>query len=166
MALAGQVAVANVSPEVEGLVSQLTAPDDPDAVATASDYLTTYAGRVDGRFSGDGSNVRLLVSPDTFRHAYGLQVATSGDLLSEKLPAGRFRASANMAAAASDIATAISYAAGARRGFVQPVWRAATVIRDPYSGAASGQVALTVVMLAGAAMVDAAPYQLHKFKVA
>ena len=166
VALSGQVAVVNVSPAIEGLISQLTAPGDPSDVATASDYLTTYSGRVDGKYSADGANVNLLTSPDTFRHAYGLQVATSGDLLSEKLPAGRFRASANMPATASDIATAISYAAGPRRGFVQPVWRAATVIRDPYSGAASGQVALTVVVLTGSALVDAAPYSLHAFKLA
>ena len=165
VALAGQAAVSNTSPAVEGLVSQLTAPGDPSDVATASDYLGVYPARVDGKYSADGSNVRLLVNADTFKQAYGLQLATSGDLLSEKLPAGRFRASANMPATASDIATAISYAAGPRRGFVQPVWRAATVIRDPYSGAASGQVALTVVVLAGSALVDAAPYSLHAFKV-
>ena len=166
VALAGQAAVLNTSPAVEGLVSQLTAPGDPPDVATASDYLGVYPARVDGKYSADGSNVRLLVNADTFKQAYGLQLATSGDLLSEKLPAGRFRASANAPATASDIATAISYAAGARRGFVQPVWRAATIIRDPYSGAASGQVALTVVMLAGAALVDAAPYSLHAFRLA
>ena len=166
VALSGQAAVSNTSPAVEGLVSQLTAPGDPSDVATASDYLGVYPARVDGKYSADGSNVRLLVNADTFKHAYGLQLATSGDLLSEQLPAGRFRASANAPATASDIATAISYAAGARRGFVQPVWRAATIIRDPYSGAASGQIALTVIMLAGSALVDAAPYSLHAFRLA
>ena len=166
VALAGQAAVSNTSPAVEGLVSQLTAPGDPPDVATASDYLGVYPARVDGKYSADGSNVRVLVSPDTFKHAYGLQLATSGDLLSEQLPAGRFRASANMPATASDIATAITYAAGARRGFVQPVWRALTIIRDPYTKAESGQVALTAVVLTGSALVDAAPYALHRFKVA
>ena len=166
VALAGQAAVSNTSPAIEGLISQLTAPSDPSAIATASDYLGVYSGRVDGKHSADGSNVRLLVNAATFAQAYGLQLATSGDLLSEKLPAGRFRASANAPATASDIATAISYTAGPRRGFVQPVWRAATVIRDPYTGAASGQVALTVIMLAGAALVDAAPYALHSFQLA
>ena len=144
----------------------MTAPSDPSDVATASDYLTTYSGRVDGKYSADGSNVRLLVNADAFKQAYGLQLGTSGDLLSEKLPAGRFRASANMPATASDIATAVTFAAGPRRGFVQPVWRALTVIRDPYTKAESGQVALTAVVLTGAALVDANPYQLHKFKLA
>ena len=166
VALSGQAAAANTSPAVEGLVSQLTAPSDPSDVATASDYLTTYSGRVDGKYSADGSNVRLLVNADAFKQAYGLQLGTSGDLLSEKLPAGRFRASANMPATASDIATAVTFAAGPRRGFVQPVWRALTVIRDPYTKAESGQVALTAVVLTGAALVDANPYQLHKFKLA
>ena len=166
VALSGQAAVANRSPAVEGLISQLTDPTDPSDVATWGDYLGVYSGRVDGKYSADGSNVRLLVNADTFKQAYGLQVATSGDLLSEHLPAGRFRASANMPDTASTIATALSYAAGPRRGFVQPVWRALTVIRDPYTKAASGEVALTAIVLTGAAMVDSGPYARHEFKVA
>ena len=166
VALSGQAAAANVSPAVAGLVSQLTAPDDPDAVASWSDYLTTYSGRVDGKYSSDGSNVRLMVNADTFKHLAGLQVATSGDLLIDSMPSGRFRASANMPDTASTIAQAITYAAGPRRGFVQPVWRALTIIRDPYTKAESGQVALTAVVLTGSALVDANPYALHAFKLA
>ena len=164
VALTGQAAVANTSPAVEGLISQLADPTDPTATATWSDYLGVYSGRVDGKYSADGSNVRVLVNADTFRQAYGLQVATSGDLLSDRLPEGRFRASANMPATASDIATALSYAAG-RRGFVQPVWSALSVIRDPYTNAASGQVALTAIALTGAAMVDSNVYARHEFQL-
>ena len=166
VALRGQAAAANTSPAVAGLVSQLTAPSDPDAVASWSDYTGVYPARVDGKYSADGSNVRLMVNADTFKHLAGLQVATSGDLLIENMPSGRFRASANMPATASDIASAITYAAGPRRGFVQPVWRALTVIRDPYTKAESGQVALTAVVLTGSALVDANPYALHAFKLA
>ena len=165
VALTGQVAVNNVSPAIEGLISQLTDPDDPDTVAAWLDYYGIYSDRVDGKYSTDGANVRVLVNPETFRHAAGLQVATSGDLLIDRLPSGRFRASANMPATASTIATALSYASG-RRGFVQPVWRGVQIIRDVYTRAAEGQVALTIVMLTGAAMVDSGPYGRHEFKVA
>ena len=166
VALTGQAAVTNVSPAVEGLVSQLTAPGTPGAIATASDYLGVFPGRVDGKYSSDGSNVRLLVNPDTFKHLAGLQIATSGDLLIDSMPSGRYRASANMLDTVSEVATAITYAAGARRGFVQPVWRAVTLIRDPYTKAAEGQVALTAIILTGAALVDANPYELAAFQLA
>ena len=169
VSLTGQATVANTSPAVEGLISQLTLPTltPGSGVATWSDYSGVYSSRVDGKYSTDGSNVRLMLNPETFRHLSLLQINTSGDLLTEVLPAGRFRASANMpeTPAADHIATGITYAAGARRGFVQPVWRALTVIRDPYSNAESGQVALTAVVLTGAAMVNASPYALHAFRL-
>ena len=166
VALTGQAAAANVSPAIEGLISQLTDPDDPNAVAAWSDYFGIYASRVDGKYSSDGRNVRLLVNPETFQHAAGLQLATSGDLLIDRLPSGRFRASANMPATASGIATALSYAVTSRRGFVQPVWRQIQLIRDPFTNADSGQIAVTAVMLAGAAMVESGAYGRHEFKVA
>ena len=166
LALNGQAAVANTSPAVEGIISQLTDPTDPTAVAAWNDYYGLYASRVDGKLSMDGSNVRLLVNPDTFKHAVGLQVATSGELLRRELPAGRFRASANMPDTVSTIATILSYTASARTGFVQPVWRGITLIRDQFSKAAEGQVALTAIMLTGAAMVDASQYGRHEVKIA
>ena len=68
--------------------------------------------------------------------------------------------------AVSKIAEAITYASGPRRGMVQPVWRAITLIRDPYTRASEGQVALTAIVLTGAALVDAAPYSREAFQLA
>ena len=121
--------------------------------------------QVDGKTSMDGSNVRLLTNPETYKHAAGLQIATSGELLRRELPDGRFRASANMPDTASTIATILSYRASARVGYVQPVWRGISLIRDVYSQAAQGQVALTAIMLTGAAMVDASQYRRHEVKL-
>ena len=166
LALNGQDAVNNVSPLIEGIISQLANPENPTIAATWDDYLSLYPARVDGKTSMDGSNVRLLVNADTYKHAHGLQIATSGELLGRELPAGRFRASANMPATAATIATLLSYTASARVGFVQPVWRGITLIRDVYSKASEGQIALTAVMLTGAAMVDASLYGRHEVKIA
>ena len=163
LALNGQAAVGTTSPTFEGIISTLTNPTNPTATAAWADYYKLYTDRVDGKYSADGSNVRVLVNPATFRQAAGLQIATSGELLIDKLPAGRFRASANMPDAASTIATGITYSRTARRGFVQPVWRSVMLIRDPYTAAAKGQVALTAITLVGAAMVDSGPY--HRFEV-
>ena len=166
LALQGQAAVNNVSPLVEGIISQLADPDNPTAAATWNDYLSLYPARVDGKTSMDGSNVRLLVNADTYKHAHGLQIGTSGELLRRELPAGRFRASANMPATAATIATILSYTASARVGFVQPVWRGITLIRDVYSKASEGQVALTAIMLTGGALVDASQFGRHEVKIA
>ena len=165
MALNGQAAVSDTSPAIEGIIAQLTDPTNPSDQADWNDYYGLYASRVDGKTSMDGSNVRLLVNPATYKHAVGLQIPTSGDLLRRELPAGRFRASANMPDAVSAIATLLSYTASARVGYVQPVWRGISLIRDVYTQAASGQVALTAIMLTGAAMVDASQYGRHEVKI-
>ena len=166
LALNGQAAVANTSPLVEGIISQLADPENPTAAATWDDYLSLYPARVDGKTSMDGSNVRLLVNADTYKHAHGLQIGVSGELLGRELPTGRFRASANMPATAATIATLLSYTASARVGFVQPVWRGIQLIRDVYSKASEGQIALTAIMLTGAAMVDSSLYGRHEVKIA
>lgn len=165
LALNGQAAVANVSPAVEGLISQTT---DPTGVVTFTEVLTAYSDRIDGKYSDDGENVRLLVNPETARKIHGLRIGTGNNapLLVDSLPGGRFRASANMPDKTGEIAKALTYAAGPRRGFTQPVWRGVTIIRDPYSGAAEGQVALTIIVLAGAVMIDSGPYTQLEFQLA
>ena len=74
----GQAAVANVSPEFEGILSALTDPTDASAVAEWDDYLSAYTQAVDGKYSEDGSNVRVLVNSPTFRHAWDLPAGNSG----------------------------------------------------------------------------------------
>ena len=166
VALQGQAAVANTSPVIEGIVSELPNPSNPGSVAIWTDYRDIYLDAVDGVYAMTAEEVRLLVNADTFKQAHKLQVATSGALLSEQLPAARFRVSANMPATASTIATLLSYKAGAGvRGYVQPVWRGISLIRDPYTNASEGRVALTAVMLTGALMIDSAAYGRHEVKV-
>ena len=165
--LNGQAAVNNMSPAVEGLLSETTDPDNPTVEAALLDYLNVYTGRVDGLHSEDGTNVRLLVNAATYQHArQKLYTATGQVLKSDDLSSARFRASANMPAAASMIAKGLSYTASERTGFVAPVWRGVSVIRDPYTKAGEGQVALTIVMLTGGAMVYSSVYAQHEFKLA
>ena len=168
LAVQGQAAVASTSPAVAGIQSSLTAVSDPTAESAFADYFNAYLERVDGKYSSDGMNVRLLVNAETFRHGKKTILST-GNLVPDvlDLPAGRFRASANMKATDTTIAEAISYTAGTgRRAYVQPVWRNVMLIRDPYTKASEGQVALTVHVLAGGAMVDTNHYLQHRFKVA
>ena len=166
VAVTGQAASSNVSPKIEGLINSLTSPANPSDPATWADILGIYPGRVDGKYSQDGSNVRLLVAPDVFKFAHGLQIETSGNLLKDALPDGRFKASSFMPDQTNaKIATTISYTSG-HTGYYQPVWRGARIIRDDISGAASGTISATLIMFSGAVLVDAKPYSLIKLKLA
>ena len=170
LALRGQAAVADTSPAVEGFMTGITAPAVPGDVAAWDDYLNAFTDAVDGKYSQDGSNVRLLVNPATYKHSHGLQVATSGALLRTLLPPGRFRASANMppvpaTGARANVGEALAYTSGFR-GMIQPVWRGVNMIRDPYSNAAAGQVALTLSILFGQKLIDSNVYRRVSFKLA
>ena len=167
----GQAAVANVSPAFEGLLSALTDPAAPTAVAAYGDYLAAFDDAVDGKFAMTSDQVRLLVNAETFKQAMGLRVGTGGAavLFRDQLPASRFRVSANLPAAVGDVAQAISYAAGAvglARGFVMPTWAGVQLIVDPYTKAKAGQRILTAVMFVGGQMVDAAAYKQINFQLA
>lgn len=165
VAIAGQSPVNNVSPKIIGLIQDLTAVTDPSDAATWSDFLTVYNARVDGKLSMNGDNVRVLVNPDVWRFASNLMIDSLSQLLSDRLPEGRFRSSANVPAAGSNnIGTGVSYTAG-HNGFYQPTWRAAQIIRDNLSNAAEGQENVTIIMLSNNVLVDKAPYKLHKFKI-
>jgi len=172
VAIAGQADVANVSPAVEGLISQLTNPENPSTTSVAADFLKAYSESVDGKYAPDEMGVRLLVNPATYGFAQNLLINTEGGgrMLRDVLEAARFRASANMPATPTTgddtgIATGIVYrSASPRRGFVQPVWRGITMIRDPYTGAASGLIALTAHVLTNCKMIDENVYRRVEFK--
>ena len=164
--LKGQAAVANTSPALTGIVNALADPTNPTEVATWTDYLDAYDDAVDGKTAMDDSAVRMLVNQATWKQARGLQIATSGELLRDRLPQGRFRVSANMPPTASDIATALAYAAGPGRGFVQAVWRGIRLIRDPFTNSADDRTAVTATLYVGQDMVDAARYTRLEFKLA
>ena len=165
--LTGQAAVANTSPVLVGLISGLADPTDPGAVSTWTDFLDAYDDAVDGKVAMDDSAVRMLVNQNTWKFARGLQIATSGELLRDRLPAGRFRVSANMPATPnSNIATALAYAAGPGRGFTQAVWRGVRLIRDPYTASAEDRTSVTATIYVGQDLVDASRYTRLEFQTA
>ena len=167
LALNGQAASGTDSPKVDGILNSLADPANPSAVATALDYLTAFDDSVDGKYAVSDSEVRLLTNVETWKHAMGLQLPTSGDLLRDTLDRSRFRSSANMPSTASKIATAIAYASGASaRGFVMPTWAGVQLVVDPYTKAKAGQRLLTAIMMVGFSMIDSAAYRRVEFQVA
>lgn len=164
--LNGQAAVSNVSPAVEGLLDQLADPAAATAEAKALDYLNVYSNAVDGKYAQSEMGVRLLVNPATYKHAYGLQFDTSGDLLRDRLMNERFRASANMPAVASKKAQAIRYIGGAMaRGLIVATWRGLQMITDPYTLAKKGQTVITAVQYTNIVAVDLQAYAQVEFQV-
>ena len=169
LAINGQAASGSNSPKVDGIISKLADPTNPTAVADWEDYLAAYDDRVDGKYAMGNGEVRLLVNTNTYQHALGLTAGNQGraGLLRDRLPMDRFRVSANMPATASNIATAIAYAFGARslaRGFIMPTWRGVELIQDPYTKAKAGQRVLTAIMHVGFGMVDDSAYTRLEFK--
>ena len=163
----GQAAVTDVSPAVDGVINSLMDPTNPTDVAAWNDYLDSFDDMVDGLHANTAEEVRFLVNVDTWKHANGLQVATSGALLRDILPSERFRSSANMPSTTSTIATAIGYRAGSpARGMFMPTWAGVEFIVDPYTLAKKGQKILTAVMIVGFEMVDSSAYARVEFKVA
>ena len=174
--LNGQAAVSNTSPALTGVIGALTNPTNPAAESAWKDYLDAFDAGVDGLYAMDDTMVRLLVNADTWRHARGLAVGSeaNGGLLRDRLPAGRFRVSANMPAtpdsgANDTIATALAYSAGmpevvAGRGFTQAVWRGIRLIRDIYTKSSEDQTALTATVYVGQDMVNAARFRRLEFK--
>ena len=126
--------------------------------------LNAYSGAVEGKYAPSEDNIRMLVNPATYKATVNLVLGTnSGRLLRDVLPMGRYMASANMPAEASNVSTALLYLAP-RRAFYQPIWQGLTLIRDPYSKAAEGQIALTAHVLANSKMADSAAYRRLEFK--
>ena len=171
LAINGQAVDGNNSPAVIGIIGSLTDPTNPTEVADWEDYLAAYDDRVDGKYAMTSEEVRMLVNTNTYQQALGLTVGTEGraGLLRDRLPSERFRVSANMPATASNIATGIAYAYGARnlaRGYVMPTWRGVELIPDRITKAKAGQRVLTAIMHVGFAMVDNSAYSRLEFKTA
>ena len=169
--LNGQAAVANVSPALVGVISALPDPTNPGAVGVWTDFLDAYDDAVDGKIAMDADAIRMLVNANTWKYARGLQIATSGDLLRDRLPSGRFRVSANMpptptTGADANVATALAYAAGPGRGFTQAIWRGVRLVRDIYTNSSEDQTSVTATMYCGQDMVDPVRYRRLEFQTA
>jgi len=139
------------APQVTGFLTRLAAPGNPAAVAGYADYAAMAADAVDGIHAEMESEVGIVLGVETYRHAAKQIQAGSGDAATDaiKRRARACRASSFIPAAAADIQTALMHAGGddMRGDSIAAMWPALEVIRDPYSGAAQGTVALTTVTL-------------------
>lgn len=141
------------APNLDGLFHELTDPTAPNAADhTFEKWLERVVGYVDGLLATDTMGLRLLVGMDTYRKFVqtlrGADTTTSFGAYIGSQVAG-LRSTRRIAAAVSNVQQAI-----VRRGMEAdivkaPVWMGVEFIRDPYTGAAKGEIVITATTLLG-----------------
>ena len=129
-------------------------------------YLSTFYGRVDGRYADSLAQVRAIVGADT----YGKLGATYRDegvndsVLSWAMrETGGVRVSAHAPAVASGAQAALFVLGGRQRNAHQFVWPSVGIIRDAVTQAADGEVKATLVALANVTVNRAAGYHVENW---
>ena len=169
--LAGDGVAPNISGFFDADAGELTVPANVTDEATVKNYIDAITGVVDGKNAVSESEVRLLIGSPTLTHAGGKFITNTSDTALEKVRnlAGGVRVSGHVPAmdASSKNQLALTAAAGMAGYAVAPMWAAGpSVIRDEISGAAKGEVALTILSFFNFAIARKDGFTLHKFKIA
>ena len=134
--------------------------DDPAApgadIASGLEYLAIVASLVDGKLAYTVEDVRFLVGTDTYVKAASTLIGANSDtVVTDKLPASRFRASSRVpaAAGANRIQQNIGFRAMGMGRMQAPVWRGVQMIRDNVTLADSGETQLTLAMYYNTEMI-------------
>lgn len=159
---------SGTAPEVQGLIGGLGTPTAPTGQTVYNEWVALAAGAVDGLLATSVSGVRQLVGTGTYRLAATLVGSTRdlalADYMSQRT--GGFRVSANIPPVKAKKQDLLLYKSGRGSGSaVAPVWAGFELIRDPYTAAASGQVAITALMLWNFAILRTDAYQHHVLQV-
>ena len=165
--LAGDGTGQHVSGFFDASSGPLTAPSDPTAESGRPDYINAISGSVDGRYALENSDVKLLIGAATNAHmASKFGSGNASDMTAmEKVKAisGGCRVSAHIPAVASKFQLAL--ACRKMGSAVAPIWRTVSLVRDPYSNASSGLVALNMHVLWAFDVPRANGWKLLKFQV-
>lgn len=159
------------APQIDGLLGRLADPTDPGDPASYADVVGTAANAVDGIHAYAASEVNVILGPESYR--YGTTVYTTSGEVSALMQLERHSrmvvASSYIPDASSNVQTLLLHGgADVMRGdSIAAVWPSLEVIRDPYSDAANGQVALTWVTLWDAYMAfREGAYKRREWKLA
>lgn len=132
-------------------LADTTGAANPSAKATLADFDTAFADGLDGLYAHDLDEVRILLGRKTLQflrtnRVTGNTNGTFAQLVTAN--GGVYRSSERVAAPTSDVQKAYRFRPAEMR-MIAPIWEGIQLVRDPYSGAAKGEVALTVLMLFG-----------------
>ena len=162
------------APNVNGFLAELTAPMDPSAATTWNEWLKAHTDEVDGLNAYMLSDLRCVIGKASFSYLETLfrtgaqdngPRASAAEYVSSRIGGGMV--SSRIPAPASNIQLGIiaktSYPG---RNAVAPIWRAMELIRDPYTRASQGEVALTAIMLWNFKIVRETGWALVKVRTA
>ena len=160
------------SPNVDGLVNQLTDPTNPTAVSDFAAYLASAASAIDGLWASMLTEVGVVTNVDAYRLSAQVFRANSADLSFSdyaRQALGAWWTNKRMPATAATIARGIVYRMGRMglRTACHPTWGTIS-IDDIYTDSRSGQRHFSVHMLVGdkVLLVQPAAYGLVEYKVA
>ena len=158
------------APNVNGFLSELDAATNPSAATTWASFWKTFTDRVDGLNAYNLSDLRAIVGEESASHAYSLfrgnNTETSAyEYVRERI--GGLSVSSRIPDPSSNIQTGIiALTSYPGRNAVAPVWRGMELIRDLYTGAASGEVAITAHMLWNFKVLRETGWKLFKVRTA
>ena len=133
---------------------------DPTATAKATDFDAAFADQIDGLYAYDSNGVKLIIGTDTIKylHKNRTDSAAANDgggmtLYSQVTgnPNGGLRATTRIKAPAANIQKGFAFRPMEMRA-IAPVWEGVQMVRDMYTGAAKGEIALTMFALIGFVM--------------
>ena len=139
------------------------------AKVKGDEWLKLLAALVDGKHAASMADLNLVFSVGANVLTLGTihNSAASNDTVAQFLRANgatwTTRGDIETASANGDFGAFVGLARGQRGTAVAPIWSAASLIRDPYTGAKSGEVQLTLSYLWGFAIPRTANYRRLKF---
>lgn len=157
------------APNVDGLLATaakggLADVANPAAVVNAASLIESYASQVDGKFATTQAGIRMLIGAATYAKIVAL---VQGDAYVFDRFTALTRITSLMPAAAANVQQAIAVKRSAPGLYaVAPVWQGVELIRDPYTDAKSGQIAITAHALWNFGIVRTDALARLKFKLA
>ena len=132
-------------------------------------YISQLAySRVDGRYASGVGDLRMVVGGETYAHAAGLYRGNSADqhalarLISDT---GGVRVSAHVPVAASNRQNVV-VRLGMRQDAVAPLWEGVSIIPDEVTGAKTGSISITAVMLHAIKILRTAGFYKQQVQIA
>ena len=134
-----------------GLLTGTNLANNNVTTETLFDLYLSQLGyaRVDGKYAGMTSDIRVVVGPATYAHAGSKYRSTTADynaLDALMRVVGGVRVSAHVPAVASTKQNAI-VRLGTRRDMVVPIWDGISLVPDEITKIAEGQIRITAIML-------------------
>ena len=162
------------APEVSGFLNELTAPANPGAVTTWSQYYSAFSDKIDGINAYMISDVIALLGSQTFSYAETLfrtgatdngPRASAADYVRSRL--GGYTVSSRIPAAVSNIQTNIlALTSYPGENAVCPMWRGISLLRDPYTNSQADRTVLSVTAYWNFRIIRETGYALWKTRIA